>query len=1228
MKTKLFLCIAFFASIVMCAQSTINITTSGGSYATEKWVSITTGVDGSGTQVWGQGDGTYGNGQGLINQDVSIAPGTYYVNCYDRYSDGWDGTLISVTAYGAVIGDNGGVSPSDPSTVDSTGSWETPADELEASFQIIVPMPPSCTLPVGISNASVTSTSADFSWTDSSTEDDGYNWEVVPAGNGQGVGVVVSGTTGANAIMVSVSGLSANTDYDFYVQSNCGASTSSWSSATNFFTGYCASQPSSNDGQGIGQVDLAGTVFSSGGDLTYEDFTATAVSVDNSVSMSVEFQTGYTYDTNIWIDFNNDLVYDSSEIVFDGVSTSANPTTLDTSFNIPGTVIAGIYGMRVGTADSGQSTPNPCYNGSYGVTIDMRINFTPASCINVSGIALDSATSDSITIGWTENNLPALMDWEVRVLPAGSPAPMVGSVNTTMNPYTENGLSSSTAYDVYVRTECATDFVSLLNIFTSPDYCAGDLATDSGGEMGDYGNNENITYTICPDNPGDSVVVTFSEFSFENNSFSGSCYDGLTIYDGDVATGTIVPPATGTIWCWDRNDATPAGTGDLLGVSIAGTTASGCITIVLTSDSSATRDGFTANVSCESTVYMWDGTAWSNTPEGSITTSDNMYVNGTGAFLTNAVSAENVYVSPGASLEASSGDVTIMGDLVNNGDITGSDEIIISGSASTLSGTGSMSNLTVGTAGFVTATDSQSITGTLDVGPAGILDAGGAITLVSNAMGTARVDAVEPGSILGDVNVERYIPATNRSFRFLGSSVTGPTVFDSWQEAGANAAGFGIQVTGVVGIVGNNDAATGLDETLTGNPSMFSWNEAGQSWDAVTNTTTEVLNAGDFYRVFVRGDRMTDLSSNTSAATATTLRATGSLLTGPYAVSPSAASGEFFAVANPYQSKLDMGAVAPANVATDMYYWDPSIGPNGDYSNINIATGTGTVGSATNVLDPGQAVFFASTGSSSVNIDEADKVGGTMNAAVFSTPTMNQMLRVKLYQTSRYQNNQTESDGMYIHFDNTFNDAVTSNDAIKWDGLNTNISIDKATGDKLSVERRTLPTANESVPLHISNHLVTDYTMTVELDMLPGLDVFVKDNLTNTLTPVANNGITAVNFLVDANDAASIDPNRFEIVFQMVTLGLNDENLLSQVRLYPNPVTGDQIQLDLGSIDTTSDIGVTIYNTLGQQVKSYQYDSGVSNTITINNLNSLSSGVYILSLSMDDTTVTRRFIKK
>ena len=201
------------------SQSTINITTSGGSYASEKWVNITTEVDGGGTQVWGQGDGTYGNGEGLIDEDISIAPGTYYVNCYDRFSDGWDGTLISVTAYGSVIGDNGGESPSDSSTVDTLSTWETPADELEASFMIVVPEAPSCDLPSALTLDAVTNTTATISWTAGGTE---TTWEYVleayDSDSDEPTGTSYSTTSNP----LSVTGLTANTSYDFYVRADCG----------------------------------------------------------------------------------------------------------------------------------------------------------------------------------------------------------------------------------------------------------------------------------------------------------------------------------------------------------------------------------------------------------------------------------------------------------------------------------------------------------------------------------------------------------------------------------------------------------------------------------------------------------------------------------------------------------------------------------------------------------------------------------------------------------------------------------------------------------------------------------------------------------------------------------------------------------------------------------------------------------------------------------------------
>uniref|UniRef100_UPI0035AF3B0C T9SS type A sorting domain-containing protein n=1 Tax=Flavobacterium sp. TaxID=239 RepID=UPI0035AF3B0C len=93
------------------------------------------------------------------------------------------------------------------------------------------------------------------------------------------------------------------------------------------------------------------------------------------------FSTGYTYDINVWIDFNNDFDFDDAgELVKTGIAcTNVQPNTVDASFTMPLTAPSGPHRMRIGTADSGQVPPAPCYNGSYGVTLDFTVDTSLAT---------------------------------------------------------------------------------------------------------------------------------------------------------------------------------------------------------------------------------------------------------------------------------------------------------------------------------------------------------------------------------------------------------------------------------------------------------------------------------------------------------------------------------------------------------------------------------------------------------------------------------------------------------------------------------------------------------------------------------------------------------------------------------------------------------------------------------------------------------------------------------
>ena len=120
-----------------CADGEVEflISSSGGDYPGEKWLSITTEENGAGELIWSQGNGTIGNGAGLLsNEPVCLMSNTtYYINAYDQYDDSWDGTLYEVTLNGVVIANNGGESPDDGADTDPSFNWDGSEEEFESS---------------------------------------------------------------------------------------------------------------------------------------------------------------------------------------------------------------------------------------------------------------------------------------------------------------------------------------------------------------------------------------------------------------------------------------------------------------------------------------------------------------------------------------------------------------------------------------------------------------------------------------------------------------------------------------------------------------------------------------------------------------------------------------------------------------------------------------------------------------------------------------------------------------------------------------------------------------------------------------------------------------------------------------------------------------------------------------------------------------------------------------
>ncbi|WP_339753705.1 gliding motility-associated C-terminal domain-containing protein [uncultured Winogradskyella sp.] len=318
---------------------------------------------------------------------------------------------------------------------------------------------PTCVVPIGMASSNGTTTSVDLNWTAGDSETTWnleYNADTdFTPGNGEEAGSVTVNTTPT----ASLTGLTPFSNYFVYYQADCaGNGLSEWVGPFSFLTGYCESIPSSNDNDGIADAQLGAENFTSAGDVVFEDFTSPTVDLAAGVTANfmITFVSGYTYDVNVWIDFNNDLVYDNvTELVFQGETTNANPTIFDASFVMPN-VPEGIYNMRMGSADFGQSTPNPCYDGSFGVTADFTVNVTAApECIPASSLIAENITETSADLSWTDLGATGVT-WDLEWGPAGF-TPGTGTVvnGLTTTTYTLTGLTAGTSYNYYILTNCA-----------------------------------------------------------------------------------------------------------------------------------------------------------------------------------------------------------------------------------------------------------------------------------------------------------------------------------------------------------------------------------------------------------------------------------------------------------------------------------------------------------------------------------------------------------------------------------------------------------------------------------------------------------------------------------------------------------------------------------------------------------------------------------------------------
>ncbi|CAL2077000.1 endonuclease [Tenacibaculum sp. 190524A05c] len=244
--------------------------------------------------------------------------------------------------------------------------------------------------PTGLIASNTTQTSVSLAWS-SSTDNTGVTGYDVYRGSTKLATVT---TTSYN-----VSGLTANTTYSFTVRAlDAAGNVSNSSNSVSVTTlpssvSYCASIGNNVNYEYIDNVAIGGISNSTSANGGYGNFTSQTGNLSygsNTIVVSAGFTgSSYTENWKVWIDFNQNGTFETSEEVVSGSSSSSG--NLSYTFNVPTSANVGATRMRVSMKWNG--APTACETFSYGEVEDYtvnigssaRIEFNPLAAIEIDG---------------------------------------------------------------------------------------------------------------------------------------------------------------------------------------------------------------------------------------------------------------------------------------------------------------------------------------------------------------------------------------------------------------------------------------------------------------------------------------------------------------------------------------------------------------------------------------------------------------------------------------------------------------------------------------------------------------------------------------------------------------------------------------------------------------------------------------------------------------------------
>ncbi len=315
----------------------------------------------------------------------------------------------------------------------------------------------------------------------------------------------------------------------------------------------------------------------------YQDFSCskqTTVTEGNNYPINITTGTSNAQDTRVWIDFNNDGIFNATnELVFDA------PNAFNPSGNIlipAGAVLNTPLRMRI-SSDIVGTAQNGCTNNDFGQTEDYGIIIQPNTLPPVANFSGTPTTTCSAPIQFTDLSTNAPTSWlwyfgdgNTSILPNPSHTYANAGVYTVSLVVSNAFGQDSTALINYITIVCPNTMpISGIDTYTA---CNGTLF-DNGGPTASYSNNTDGVVVIQPAG-ATQITLSFVSFNFENN------FDSLIVYDGPTTASPIIGGFTGAT------------------IPAPITSSGGSITIRQKTDGSVIRPGFELNWACSNTNDM------------------------------------------------------------------------------------------------------------------------------------------------------------------------------------------------------------------------------------------------------------------------------------------------------------------------------------------------------------------------------------------------------------------------------------------------------------------------------------------------------------------------------------------------------------------------------------------------------------------------------------------------